>query len=192
MIDPRKTGARISNLRKQRDWTQSQLAEQLSVTHQAVSRWELGVTFPDLAILVHIAKVFDVKVDDLLNGEATSPGGTASDEAQSQPFNEMVDRLAAGNVEEAARLIQKQPEQVEAFIELAPLAPPSLVKGVITHMPEFQFQSQTHRGAGPIPRFGNAADDGRAGQQRKAGQECPGGDCPIFKGRRLWTGSPTR
>ena len=139
MIDSRKTGARISSLRKQRDWTQSQLAEQLSVTHQAVSRWESGVTFPDLAILVHIAQVFDVKVDDLLNGGQTPAGGSAQDEAQSQHFNEMVERLAAGNVEEAARLIEKQPGQVDAFIELASLAPPSLVKGVITHMPEFDF-----------------------------------------------------
>jgi len=38
MIDPKKTGAFISQLRRQRDWTQSELAERLHVTPQAVSR----------------------------------------------------------------------------------------------------------------------------------------------------------
>src|SRR5512143_555833 len=100
MIDPRRTGAIISSLRKRRDWTKSQLAEQLNVTHQAVSRWESGLTFPDLGILANIAQVFNVKVDDLLNNEPASPASP-----QAQAFNEVVDRLAAGNADDAAQLI---------------------------------------------------------------------------------------
>jgi transcriptional regulator with XRE-family HTH domain len=139
MINPLRTGAVISKLRNQRDWTQSQLAEQLNVTHQAVSRWESGVTFPDLAILANIAQVFKVKVDDLLYGETVSSDGSASTRGRSQSSGEVIDRLVAGDVENSARMIQMQPEQIEALIELAPLAQPSFLKGVITHMSELQF-----------------------------------------------------
>ncbi|RPI87714.1 MAG: XRE family transcriptional regulator, partial [Chloroflexi bacterium] len=150
MIDSRKTGANISNLRKQRDWTQSQLAEQLNVTHQAVSRWELGVTFPDLAILADIAQLFNVKVDDLLNSELALSDSPAPAGGQSQLSTEIIDRLAAGQAEDAARLIQKLPEQMEALIELAPLTSPSLMKGVITHMPEFQFDHKQIEALAPF------------------------------------------
>ena len=76
MIDPRRTGAIISQFRKQQDWTQLQLASQLHVTHQAVSRWESGESFPDLAILDAIARLFDVPVDELLYGESARANGS--------------------------------------------------------------------------------------------------------------------
>ncbi len=100
MIDPLKTGAKISKLRKQRDWTQSKLAVELNVTHQAVSRWESGVTFPDLAILANIAQLFNVKVDDLLYDESASPGDASPTGGQSQPSGEVIELLAAGNAAE--------------------------------------------------------------------------------------------
>ena len=58
MVDPRATGAYISRLRRARDWTQLQLAEKLSVTHQAVSRWETGESFPDVVVLYNLARLF--------------------------------------------------------------------------------------------------------------------------------------
>ncbi len=72
MIDSRKTGAYISKLRKEKDWTQLDLSDRLHVTPQAVSRWETGDSFPDLNTLVEIGKVFRVSVDDLLDGEPVS------------------------------------------------------------------------------------------------------------------------
>ena len=139
MIDQMKTGAMISRLRKQRDWTQSQLAEQLNVTHQAVSRWESGITFPDLAILANIARLFNIKVDDLLYGESTSPDVVAPLEGRRQPFRKIIELLMAGKSEDSAQIIQNQPDHIEALIDIAPLAKPSLLKGLITHMTEFQF-----------------------------------------------------
>ena len=61
-----KIGENIKRLRKERDMTQEQLAAELEVSFQAVSRWELGTTYPDIGLLPVIAGYFDVTVDELL------------------------------------------------------------------------------------------------------------------------------
>lgn len=66
MFNVRKFGAYISKLRKQSDMTQSVLGDKLNVTRQAVSRYENGESFPDISILILIAEVFEVSVDDLI------------------------------------------------------------------------------------------------------------------------------
>jgi len=67
-----KFGAKISHLRKERDMPQSELADKLNVTRQAVSKWERGEGFPDITILCEIANIFGETVDKLLNaGEAS-------------------------------------------------------------------------------------------------------------------------
>ena len=72
MFDTRKFGGYMSRLRKKADMTQSELADKLNLTRQAVSRYELGESFPDVSVLVLIADVFGVSVDELINsGEPT-------------------------------------------------------------------------------------------------------------------------
>lgn len=59
-------GKRIMHLRKSRGLTQEQLAEQLGVTAQAVSKWENDVSCPDVTLLPKLAEVFQVTTDFLL------------------------------------------------------------------------------------------------------------------------------
>ena len=66
--DPMKTGTYISLLRKNRDMTQFALATALQVSHQAVSKWETGNALPDIDILLTIANLFEVNIDNLLLG----------------------------------------------------------------------------------------------------------------------------
>lgn len=56
----------FKKLRKGRSLTQEQVAEVLSVSPQAVSRWETGATYPDIALLPSIAEFFETTVDALL------------------------------------------------------------------------------------------------------------------------------
>ena len=56
----------FKKLRKGRSMTQEQVAEVLSVSPQAVSRWETGATYPDIALLPAIAEFFETTVDALL------------------------------------------------------------------------------------------------------------------------------
>ncbi len=59
----------LYELRKENNLTQKEIADQLGVTIDAVSKWETGETFPDTAQLVPLADIFGVTVDELLRGE---------------------------------------------------------------------------------------------------------------------------
>lgn len=61
-----KIGDNLRTLRLQNKMTQEQLADRLGVSYQSVSRWENGVTYPDIEILPAIARHFSVTVDYLL------------------------------------------------------------------------------------------------------------------------------
>lgn len=51
-MDQKKIGLFLKELRKEKELTQSQLAEQLNVSDRTVSRWETGTNLPDLSVLV--------------------------------------------------------------------------------------------------------------------------------------------
>ena len=57
---------RIITLRKELSMTQEQLAQELGITAQAVSKWETGQSYPDITLLPKLAEVFHVRVDELL------------------------------------------------------------------------------------------------------------------------------
>lgn len=62
-------GEFIYTMRKEKGWTQSELADKLGITNKAVSKWETGDAFPETAQLVPLATLFDITVDELLRGE---------------------------------------------------------------------------------------------------------------------------
>lgn len=68
-MDASYTGNKISQLRKQNNMTQKELAELLFVTDKAVSKWERGMNFPDLMTLEKVARIFDTSVLELLGIE---------------------------------------------------------------------------------------------------------------------------
>ncbi|MGN1419167.1 MAG: helix-turn-helix domain-containing protein [Acutalibacteraceae bacterium] len=59
-------GDKIKALRKSKKITQEQLAKILNITPQAVSKWERGLSLPDIELLVPIADYFGVSIDYLL------------------------------------------------------------------------------------------------------------------------------
>ena len=68
-MDLKKTGLFISGIRKEKSMTQKELAERLSVTDKAVSRWETGKGFPDVSILKNLSEVLGVSITEIVNGE---------------------------------------------------------------------------------------------------------------------------
>ena len=58
---------KISALRKQKGWSQEELAEKLMVTRQAVSKWENGTSDPSTSNLIALAKLFDLSAEELLH-----------------------------------------------------------------------------------------------------------------------------
>ncbi len=57
---------KILTLRKSRSWTQDQLAEQLDVSRQTISKWESGQSLPELDKITALSEVFNVSTDCLL------------------------------------------------------------------------------------------------------------------------------
>lgn len=57
---------KIATLRKQNGWSQEQLAEKLEVSRQSVSKWESGMSVPDLNKIIGMSKIFGVSTDALL------------------------------------------------------------------------------------------------------------------------------
>ena len=53
-------------LRKSNNYTQDDLAEKLGISRQAVSKWETGMTIPDLEVLLKISKIYDITINDIL------------------------------------------------------------------------------------------------------------------------------
>lgn len=68
-MDQKKTGSFLRELRKEKQFTQEQLAEWFGVTSRSVSRWETGSNMPDLSILVELADFYDVDIRDIIDGE---------------------------------------------------------------------------------------------------------------------------
>lgn len=60
-------GTKIQVLRKNKNMTQSQLAEVLSVSSQSVSKWENNLSVPDISLLPIIARYFGITMDELFN-----------------------------------------------------------------------------------------------------------------------------
>ena len=65
-IDKSKFGAFVAELRKEKGLMQKDLAEKLYVSDKAVSKWERGLSIPDVAILVPLAEILGVTVTELL------------------------------------------------------------------------------------------------------------------------------
>lgn len=68
-MDAQKTGELIAALRKEKGWSQTELAERLGVTNKAVSRWETGRGYPDVELMPRIAQALGITVAELLEGE---------------------------------------------------------------------------------------------------------------------------
>ena len=57
---------KIALLRRQNGWSQEELANQLNVSRQAVSKWEGGMSIPDLDKILKLSALFEVSTDYLL------------------------------------------------------------------------------------------------------------------------------
>lgn len=68
-MDNEKTGKLILKLRKEKQMTQSELADVLGVSDKAVSKWERGQGIPDVSLLVALSEFFKINIDDILAGE---------------------------------------------------------------------------------------------------------------------------
>ncbi len=87
MVDLSITATKIANLRKEKGFTQEELATRLGVSSQAISKWERALSLPDIDLLIDISKILGVSIDFLLNKDII---------VQNQ--NKQVDELASNDI----------------------------------------------------------------------------------------------
>lgn len=68
-MDKEKFGAFVAQLRRERGLTQKELADKLYISNKAVSKWETGISIPDVGLLIPLSEVLGVTVTELLSGE---------------------------------------------------------------------------------------------------------------------------
>ena len=71
-MEQQRVGSFLKELRKEKNLTQEQLAEQLNVSGRTVSRWETGSNMPDISILVDLAEFYNVSIHEIIDGERKS------------------------------------------------------------------------------------------------------------------------
>ena len=90
-MDKERTGQLITELRKEKGLTQKQLADALNVTDKAVSKWERGLSFPDISMLEPIAQTLDISIMEILAGEKKSEDEIITREEAQQIIKESVE-----------------------------------------------------------------------------------------------------
>lgn len=107
MFNAKRFGAYVSRLRKTADMTQSELAEKLNLTRQAISKYETGDSFPDISILIQIAEILGITLDELINSGNPTKGET---------------KILKNVADEEDELIN-----IHDLVNLAPLIKPSIL-----------------------------------------------------------------
>lgn len=59
----------LNRMRKEKGWSQEELGNQLNVSRQTVSKWELGTTTPEMNKLIELSRIFGVSIDELTGNE---------------------------------------------------------------------------------------------------------------------------
>ncbi len=82
MFNMKQVGKKILTLRKAQNMTQTELADKMDVSFQAVSNWERGNSMPDISKLPQLAGLFGCTVDELLDGRSELLHSAMADDIQ--------------------------------------------------------------------------------------------------------------
>lgn len=96
-MDQNKVGSFIKELRKEKNLTQEQLAEQFNVSRRTVSRWETGNNMPDLDILIEMSDFYEIDLREILDGERKN-------EKMNEEMKETVMKVAEYSNEQKTRM----------------------------------------------------------------------------------------
>lgn len=102
-----KMGRFIAELRKEKHLTQSELAEALNITDKAVSKWERGLSCPDISILTDLARILGVNTGELLEAERSNkPNQTAEKTEVAQSAIDTVIKYAEQTLQKKSKFIR--------------------------------------------------------------------------------------
>ncbi|MEE1243878.1 MAG: helix-turn-helix transcriptional regulator [Frisingicoccus sp.] len=122
---------KIMLLRKQKGWSQEQLAEQLGISRQSVSKWESGASVPDLDKIVNLSNIFGVCTDYLLKDEIeTNPAPEEIGAIQEDIYREeMFERtpVTKSEAEDYLNTVKKVARWIALGVALCIFSPISII-----------------------------------------------------------------
>ena len=113
---------KIIELRKKNGWSQEELAEQLNVSRQSVSKWEGAQSVPDLNKVIAMAQIFGVSTDYLLKDEIEIPEILEST-SSSTDYNEPVRRVSMEEANAYLAAADQGSRQISLGVLLCILSP---------------------------------------------------------------------
>lgn len=137
---------KIIKLRKQKGWSQEELAMQMNVSRQSVSKWESMSSLPDLDKIIKLSQLFGVSTDYLLK-----------DDMEEEPGYENSGEKAPASVEEKG--VEVTLEEATAYMELVEKTAKKVAAGVAMCIlsPVFLIVFTTYADTGRIPMNPEAA-----------------------------------
>ena len=129
-------GIFIATLRKELNMTQSDVADALHISHQAVSKWERLESLPDITLLPELAKLFNVTMEELLQGKRFEDEEKQSINSHEEIF---INDIAIENLEEAKQVLRIIDNKTEILKEIAPITKPKVLDEVMDEM-EFDLE----------------------------------------------------
>ena len=117
-------GDKIAELRRQRGWSQENLAERLGVTRQSVSKWESGASVPDLDKIIGLSELFGVTTDYLIKCE----GAAEAAPSEAEPADDQHSRyVTASMAREFIELTSANAPKTALAVALFVLSPICLI-----------------------------------------------------------------
>ncbi|HJB13593.1 MAG TPA: helix-turn-helix domain-containing protein [Candidatus Oscillibacter excrementigallinarum] len=146
-MDAKATGGLIARRRKERNWSQGDLAERLHVTDKAVSRWETGRGLPSVDLLEPLAEALGLTVSELLSGRELTP-----EELPKAAGEQIMETM-----QEKARILKGFAAAVVMIIALAGIF---FGYHYLTTAPETDLARLEELAAAYLGRFQDAGEDG--------------------------------
>ncbi len=166
----------LRKLRKRKGLTQNQLAERLSITNKAVSKWETGEAMPDTALLIPLSDLLGVSVDTLLRGSIEDVSFAEEAESLSAFTSEPPRTETPAEEPIRAETPAEEPPRTETPAEEPPRTEVHTESEEAPHTASAESASRAEGAAEPEPH----------GERRREESEMPGetpkrGDHPIEK-----------
>ena len=137
-IDKKDFGCFVAELRKEKGFTQKELAEKLFVSDKAISKWECGLSMPDITLLVPLSKVLDVTVTELLECKRIDK----LESIEIEKVDEIVNKAIFCSKEENQQEIKQRKKMQMAFLVCLVIACIEIVISLVAGMTVVQFASQ--------------------------------------------------
>ena len=121
-----KFNQKLIELRKKKGLSQEELGYELSVTRQTISKWELGLSTPDMDKLMEISRFFNVSIDDLTNENKNANTNSTNNSSRVNPEFVGVNTNYIPEDEKNKQYV-KEPKKHTKFLMFLPLLAPIII-----------------------------------------------------------------